>query len=178
MDKRIFYLHEDEWGMITIIPAENLVRSKEIAQEAEEFGKAHFDGFGWTDMYVIPEEKYPLSTRQIPFYELYDLLSELLVPADIVQTGYSSYRESLKYGFAFGEPDGELGAFYREQKDDLVITLHCIPCGTQDVEKVEAFTKILTTHGTRYNLILADWWRKRIINLQDRYEVTHYLQGA
>jgi hypothetical protein len=50
MAEKSFYLHEDEWAMINIITAENLRRTKEIADEAQTFGEEHFDGHCWTEM--------------------------------------------------------------------------------------------------------------------------------
>lgn len=55
MTENIFYLHEDEWAMINVMPAENLSRTKEITKDAQDFGEAHFDGRGWTEIYLIPE---------------------------------------------------------------------------------------------------------------------------
>lgn len=174
MEQRVFYLHEDEWAMITILPAENLSRSKGIAQEANEFSKAHFDGFGWTNIYVIPEEKYPLSERQIPFSELSNLLSPFLAPADIVQTGYSSYRETVKYGFAYISLDDRFSGFYGEQKDGIALYLHLLPGGSRNAEKNIPFVNVLSMLGSKYNLILADWWLHKIVDLRDSDDVMDY----
>ena len=52
--------------MVDIMPIENRAEAAQIADKAEEFGKEHFDGFGYTDLFVIPEPKQPLALRQIP----------------------------------------------------------------------------------------------------------------
>lgn len=85
-----FYLHEDDWGMVNLMPRENLERAREVAQEAEEFGREHFDGVGWTDIYVVPEEKHPIEERRIPLDELRELVGDVLIEAEKVQSGYSS----------------------------------------------------------------------------------------
>jgi hypothetical protein len=174
MDKRVFYLHEDEWGMVQILPSENFTRTVEIAQEANNFGQEHFDGFGWTDMYVIPEEKHPISIRKIPFVELSNLVGNVLSPADIVQSGYSSYRETLKNCFAFGESNSEAGLFYGSQKDGIVVALNFFPCEPGNSGMVAVLTDILVTLGEKYDLILADWWIDAVVRLQSREAVSSY----
>ncbi len=95
-----FYLHEDEWGMISIMPAENLSHSRATAAEAREFGEKHFDGSGWTDIYVLPEEPYPIYARRILLSELQEMFAGFLSPAGRVESGYSSHREAVTGAFA------------------------------------------------------------------------------
>ena len=97
-----FSLHEDDWGMITLLPAENRARTAATAQEAEAFGAAHFDGTSWSAVYVLPEPEHPISERHIPFDELAALVGEGLVPAAAVLSGYSSQREECERCYAFG----------------------------------------------------------------------------
>jgi hypothetical protein len=178
MDERVFYLHEDEWAMIDFLPAENYAESLRIAREAEAFGAEHFDGFGWTDMYVIPKPTVPLASRAIPLDALQTILTERFLPAERVQSGYSTYREDIPNGFAFIEAAQGDEAFYGNQEDGLVKTLHLLPFVGQDETAPTWLIDCLHTLGTTYDLVLADWWQDAIIDLRERDKVVQYLEAA
>ena len=174
----VFYLHEDEWGMVAVLPAENSARALEIAQETDEFGQEHFDGSSWSEVYVIPAEEYRLADRDIPIAELAALLGDRLQPAGKVQSGYSSYVEELPGSFAFGEAATGQGAFYGDAKAGLITTLYVILPDGSVPKNVSLFAEVLSTLGEKYDLILADWWRHHVLDLRDRDAVTRHLRGA
>jgi hypothetical protein len=171
----MFYLHEDECGMVDVLPAENLERSGEIAQKARAFGEEHFDGVGWTEIYVIPEPEHDLSARRISLAELRALIGSRMPEAQHVQSGYSTYREDLENCFAFGEPYSGAGAFYGVLESDIITRLSILPCDASNEDGVALFTLILNTLGEKYNLILADWWHNTIVELSDKEAITRHL---
>jgi hypothetical protein len=174
----VFYMHEDEWGMVAVLPAENSARAVEIAQEAEEFGQEHFDGSSWSEVYVIPAEEYRLADRRIPLAELAELIGGRLPAASKVQSGYSSYVEDLPASFAFGEAYSGSGAFYGDGKDGLITTLYVIPPGSGDPARAALFAQVLSQLGDKYDLILADWWHHHVLDLRDEYAVMRHMQGV
>jgi hypothetical protein len=178
VQKDVFYLHEDEWAMIDLLPSENFEETLRIAREAQTFGEEHFDGFGWTDVYVIPKPTYPFSLRILPLHELQGLLRERFLAASIVQSGYSTYRETLPDCFAFVEAEKADGAFYGDQKNGLVTRLHLLPCNEENRDRRTCFTEILYTLGVKYDLVLADWWNHSIIDLRERNMVVQYLEAS
>jgi hypothetical protein len=173
-----FYLHEDEWGMITLLPAENRKQAAATAQEAEAFGAAHFDGTGWTDMYVLPEPEHRISERHIPFDELQALVEKGLVPAQAVLSGYSSYQEECERCYAFGRAYEGGGAFYGYHDGGTVMDLHVVCPDSDNAAAVAFFTERLLDLGQRYDLILVDWWQDRIVELRDPAAVAAYLRDA
>lgn len=176
-EPRIFWLHEDEWGMIDILPAENFASALQTAHEAEEFGKAHFDGFGWTDMYVIPEAKIPLAQRNIALPEIRALAQEHLSEADQVESGIRPGEISGKDGtFAFVAEDKS--ALYGDSRDNIVQYLCMLPPGRVSEASETYWTSALLSLGTRHQLILADWWDKRLVDLSDHDAVVRYLRGT
>ena len=178
MQERVFYLHEDEWAMIEFLPAENSAEFRQTVHSAQAFGEEHFDGFGWTDIYVFPQPMYPFSLRAIPLNELKALLTERFRPADIVQSGYSSYREAQLDGFAFVEAEKADGAFYGYQKNGLVTTLYLHPFNGSSSGIITLFAEILYILGSKYDLVLADRWRSTLVDLKERKEVVEYLKTA
>lgn len=178
MQQRVFYLHEDEWAMIDLLPSENFEELLRTARAAQAFGEEHFDGSGWTDMYVIPRPTYPLSLRSLPFNDLQAMLKQRFLQAGIVQSGYSSYREELPDCFAFVEAEKADGAFYGDQKNGLVMRLHLLPCNEEKRDSIACFVDILYTLGVKYDLVLADWWNDKIIDLRERNMIVQYLEAS
>lgn len=175
MQQDVFYLHEDEWAMIDLLPSENFEELLRTARAAQSFGEEHFDGFGWTDMYVVPSPTYPLSLRALPFNELQNLLRERFRQARSVQSGYSTYREACPESFAFVEAEKADGAFYGDQENGLVIRLHLLPCNKENQSSIAYFVDILHILGTKYDLVLADWWNHTIIDLREKNLIVAYL---
>jgi hypothetical protein len=175
---RTFSLHEDDWGMITLLPAENQGQAEATAQEAAAFGAAHFDGTSWSDVYVLPEPEHPISERRIPFDALHTLVAEGLVPAEAVLSGYTSQWEECPRCYAFGAGYGGSGALYGYQAGGIVMDLHVIPPHSDNAAAVAFFTERLLELGQRYNLILVDWWQDRIVALRDPAAVAAYLRDA
>src|SRR5688572_17138548 len=152
--------------MVAVLPAENSARSLEIAQEADEFSRAHYDGFSWSDVYVIPTEEYRLADRRITLVELAELLGGRLPAASRVESGYSIHVEDLPSTFAFGEAYSGSGAFYGDAKGGMITTLYVIPPDRDDRARVAFFSQVLTVLGNKYNLILADCWHHHVLDLR------------
>ncbi len=117
----VFYLHEDDWGMASLVPHENLTFLHEERDRIGAFSAAHFDGVAWTDIYIRSDEPSPIFIRQMPYARLVELFGVLLPTATSVETGYSSYREPCPGCFAFGKPYDF--ALYGSIKDDIVTEL-------------------------------------------------------
>jgi hypothetical protein len=173
-DSGVFFLHEDEWGMIDLLPVENFDASAHIAQEAEEFGKAHFDGFGWTDLYVIPAPKVQLAVRNIPLAEVRAMASDYLPEAEHVETGIQPGEIHSEHGFAFG--DTSKGFLYGEQAEGIVQYLCFVPPEREDDESARFWAAAFMALGTSYRLMLADWWQKKLVDLSDSDAVARYLR--
>ena len=176
-EPRIFWLHEDEWAMIDILPAENFASAQQIAHEAEEFGNAHFDGLGWTGMFVIPAAKIPLAQRNVPLSEIRALAQGYLPEAERVESGIRPGEISCDNGsFAFAAESK--GAFYGEERDGIVQYLCMLPPERVDEAFMTFWASALATLGTTHHLILADWWNKRLIDLGNRDAIVRYLHGT
>lgn len=178
----VFFLHEDEWGMIDIMPIENRAESMQTADTAEEFAKEHFDGFGYTDIFVIPEPKHPLASRQIPLGFIRTLVTPHLMEAAKVESGTHPGEilpEAFRYtgplkSFAFG--DDHLGALYGNHLQGVIQYLHLIPPDVKDEANRASWLSTLTTLGSAYRLMLSDWWIKVTVDLSDAAAVTAYLR--
>jgi hypothetical protein len=178
----VFFLHEDEWGMVDIMPIENRAEAAQIADKAEEFGKEHFDGFGYTDIFVIAEPRQPLASRQIPLDFIRTLVTPRLAEATRVESGIHPGEvlpEAFRYtgplkSFAFG--DDNLGALYGNHLEGVIDHLHLIPHEVRDDANRAFWQTTLTTLGSTYRLMLSDWWIKVSVDLADVAAVQEYLR--
>jgi hypothetical protein len=172
----VFYLHEDEWGMVSMLPHENLAFLHEERERLDAFSDAHFDGSGWTDIYIRSEEPSPITIRAIPYVRLAEIFGSLLPAADRVETGYSTYREPCPGCFAFGKTYGL--AIYGSVQDGTVTELYLsLPHLPIDAALRQGLVTALCALGMEYTLVLMDWYRSLIINLADQAAVDRYLSG-
>jgi hypothetical protein len=170
----VFYLHEDDWGMTELLPAENLAFLHEERERLDTFSTAHFDGTAWTDIYARSEEPTPITSRAIPSTRLAELFSRLLPAAERVETGYSSYREPCPGCFAFGEPYDF--ALYGRVKDGIVTALSlCMHAPSFDAALRQELAIALASLGREYRLVLVDWRRGLLVDLADQAGVERYL---
>jgi hypothetical protein len=171
---KVFYLHEDDWGMISLVPSENLAFLHEEQERLDQFSAAHFDGSGWTDIYVRSEEPTPVTVRAIPYTRLVEIFGRLLPVAERVETGYSSYREPCPGCFAFGKPYDF--ALYGSSKDGTVTELSLsMQTPSLDVAFRQKLATALGVLGREYRLVVVDWQRSQIVDLGDLVAVERYL---
>ena len=163
-----FDLHEDEWGMIDLIPEENRAHAQSVVGEAAAHAAAHPapDGVGYTAVYVAPEPLCPLSMRALTVSGLAGLLGSRWRRVARVRSGYASHREDLAGAYAF--TDG-LHVLYGNHSDGLLTTLHLHP-GDWD----EVLIDTLHALGQGLRLILLDLWRDRVVELSSREATAAY----
>jgi hypothetical protein len=182
----LFYLHEDEWGMIAILPAENAAWVEGTAREAERASRENFAGLVeiaggqipvYNDIYVVPEEEQPISSRAITLDYLRALLAHTWHEAERVETGYSTHVEEAKNAFAFGKAYGDTGSFYGSHRDGTITHLNITRPDHGNAEMVEAFRAALARLGAEHDLMLVDWWRNSALDLRDAAGINAYLAG-
>jgi hypothetical protein len=159
MDGGVFYLHEDDWGMLDIVPVENLFQSATVAKEADAHAEAHRapDGIGWTELYELPAPTMGIGERAIAVEALGQLLGPGWRRAARVESGYSSFREHRPSAFAL--TDGA-NWFYGTVADGIVGSLHL---RDRSVETLDALVRL----AQRHRLILNDWWQHVVVDLSN-----------
>jgi hypothetical protein len=163
--------------MVELLPAENMAEREAAAKDAKQFGQDHFTGAGWTDVYIIPEARHSIAERHIPLSDLRTLVASWLPEADIVQSGYCTFVETLQHSFAFGNTASRTGVFYGTYEGSTITHLNIIAPDEEVEAKLTQFAEALCAFAQRYNLILVDWWSDTIVDLRDRAAVTSYLHG-
>lgn len=166
-----FYLHEDEWGMTSLEPIENLANRQGVVSEAAAHSAAHRapDGIGWTAMYVAPDSPISIATRAITVDALAAALGPTYLRATQVVSGYSSFREIVDNGFALLWIDSRHeNVFYGTESDGVITSLAISRPGA-------AIADTLYALGTTYRLLLCDLWTDVTFALSDRAELDAFL---
>lgn len=167
-----FYLHEDEWGMIELLPRENSAERREMVIEAQAHGEAHRapGGIGWTEIFVAPTAAVQLGVRNINLAAMAELLGPDWQRYARVTSGYSSYVEDCPSSYAFRGPrgDGYKNVVYGTFKDDVVTSICVTRCGP-------TLAPVLFKLGTTFQLILCDLWSDVVIDLADQVAIARYV---
>ena len=173
---RDFYLHEDEWGMVSLDPSEVAADRTRVVDEARAHGEAARapGGIGYTSIYVAPPAPVELSVRGITRLALDEVLRPAFVPFDRVISGYSD-RETVATAFALHRRDAADGdpsdlpedVFYGTVRDGVVCSL-CVTRATP------ALADALHRLGTRFRLVLTDLWSDTVVDLADREAVERW----
>jgi hypothetical protein len=163
-----FYLHEDDWAMIDLLPVEDRPHAEASAREAEAFAEAHRapGGAGWTAMYVVPAPPNGIAARALDLPSLGALLGPAWHAYDGIDSGYSSYREEI--GSAYALTDGHSVLYGNVDGRGLITGLHLHgpdPASAADLVRA----------GAALRLILVDHWSDQVIDLADRPRVEEYL---
>jgi hypothetical protein len=166
-----FFLHEDEWGMIDLIPAENHAHALSVVSEATAHGEAHRapDGVGYTAMYVAPEPLCPLCTRTLSVASLAALLGTGWQQVPRVASGYSSFREELANAYAFTDGNHVL---YGSHQAGMLTTLH-LHLGEASLALIDTLHAL----GQGLRLILLDLFRDRVVDLGSREAIGQYVDA-
>lgn len=161
------FVHEDDWGMISLVPAENRADRIAVVEAARTHGEAHRapDGLGWTAMAIAPSPPTELDVRKITLATLGAVLGTSWRPVARLTTGYSSYREDVATGYAFQLPDGP--ALYGCVVDGVISQLHITQISHSAADALHQL-------GSMFGLILCDLWSDQVVELAGRSAVDAY----
>ncbi len=166
-----FHLHEDDWGMIELVPRENSAGRRTMVQDAAAHREAHraADGAGWTEIFQAPAAKVSIEIRGIRLSALADALGADWRRCTRVRSGYSPHYEDCGNAFAF-RPPAEHGwcVIYGTFRDDVVTSLYVTYC---ELPIMPALHRL----GTMFELILCDLWQDIVVDLADAAALTRYM---
>lgn len=168
------YFHEDYYCQIELLPTENSNELKTENKTIDEFAKEHFDGNGFTDIYVRDEQKVKTSERNIQLDEFDHFVISLgFQKMRNVYSGYSSYRETCQNTNAYSIDGAYIFCDY-ENRVLKNIWLHGFRFN-KDSSFIKEMTEGLFQIGKRWKLTLNDWDLKENINLKDKSEIELYI---
>ncbi|HEU0034888.1 MAG TPA: hypothetical protein VFQ53_29890 [Kofleriaceae bacterium] len=161
----VFYLHEDEWGMIALEPVEALAERQQVVDEARTHAEAHQAQPG-SSIYVAPRSPVTIATRAITLAALRAALPDHRVVGS-VHSEFLDYPGTSLVPFALGLDAVVLyGLVDGEHVAQLAITECKKPMGV-----------MLHRLGMTFRLLLCDLWRNVVVDLADRLAVERYVSS-
>lgn len=170
MSDTLFY-HEDDYCMIELTPRENVQALKEESDTISVLADKNFHGGGYKDMHVIKENRVKLHVRKISPADLETIIDKTgFKKAFVVTSGYGqTYREKKRNTFGFGKG---YAAIYYSVRDNVVDRIWFKKIRSLDKQKT---VSCLSEIGEKWDLLLMDWFKTRMVDLSDNMDIETYL---
>lgn len=169
------YFHEDSHCMIELIPESALPECKAEMDQISEFSKAHWDGTGWTDIYVREDQTGFMESLQIGKLQLESVLEPFLTRYDTVYTGYSTYREECPDMTGWG--DGTESVLFAQYNKERVVNALWFSEGCFPVQDPKRWLSVIEALNALYPFHLADWYWDVRIECRNKEVLRSYLIG-
>jgi hypothetical protein len=169
------YFHEDFYYQVELLPTSALESSAREMGDINAFSAAHWDGYGWTDIYVRQDQSNHLRSLGISIDTIAAALDPILDPVDEVYTGYSTHRELCNNTRGWAVPCGT--ALLADFNDSGVVEHLWIvnePPNSEDVEQFRRALKSLNDYG---DFFIADWNLSIALSCKDDDKLVRYLSG-
>jgi len=158
-------IHEEDFRQIELIPAENFDYAKEEFERIRKFAEEHFDGNGWTEMYLRDEPPTKLTERQISFFDLI---------GPFVQDKFRLV--DMRF---IGQPLSKPNPALQKNQFSFFLSLNnrwveAIYFNKQPLEAQPGIESIVFL-SKKYDLILVDWWRLVAVDTRFREETEQYV---
>jgi hypothetical protein len=168
------YMMEDDYCQIEIIPRSNYEHALKQAYAHAEFGRAHFNGVGFTAIQERETNSFPTTQLSINIQdvEVYLLAHNFQRIQKISYSGggYINYKEGITR--AYGTTAFTL---WTEVRNDIIQNFWITGYGSEQEERKSEALETLIFLGNTYNLILVDWNADKVIDLTKPDEVKAYL---
>lgn len=171
----VLHMWEDDYLMVELLPKENLEFIKNETKRIDEFGQAHFDVTGFTDITVIEEKPIKTNVRQIPISQVEQILSKTdlhrvekvvmqgvgLLEGDKAPLGYGSNR----FAVIIEDKSGVL--------ENIWIT------GNTETDQERQYLKQgLQEIGKQFDFIGVDWFKSEYYDLNDEKQIEEYIKNS
>lgn len=174
MEKNAVFFHEDIYCQVEFVPRENIFYLKKENENISIFGEGHFEGSGYTDMYIREANPVDISVRNISVERFEGFLQGIgLIRAGAVY--YLHTTRTIKSEGTIGYNLGRATVFIAH-KEETVTAFWIDNFRFHQDDAVKADLKeVLSAIGHEYNLVLNDWDLHKIIDLQDGLQIDKYL---
>lgn len=169
------FFHEDDYCQVEVLPA--LARGYCLAEmgRIDHCAEAHWDGTGFTDMYLRGKPPVPLASLGSTLAQWASALGPLAPRFNQVLTGYSSYREPCPSVVGWGFSDGE--AVFAVVSGAGAVGPVSLSLNGITAERVRLWSRLLRSLPFAAELLIADWSASRVVLLADEPALEAYLQG-
>ncbi len=169
------YFHEDDYCQVEVLPASARTYCLVEMGRIDEFAKAHWDGTGFTDMYIRRQAPVSLVSLGTTLAEWESAIGPLVPRFTQVLTGYSSYRESCPSVVGWGLSDGQ--AVFASVGEAKAVGPVWLSLNGVTAERVGLWARLLRSLPRAPELLIADWSASQVVVLADVPALEAYLQG-
>ena len=143
--------------------------------EIDEFANEHFDGTGFTDVYVRDEQKIKTSDRNINLIDFEQFIVSLgFQKMRNVYSGYGNYKEKCQNTNAYSI---DRATIFCDYENRLIKNIWLDGFRFNNESKFgKEMTEGLFQIGKQWNLTLNDWDLTERINLKDKSEIELYIK--
>lgn len=168
-----FCMIEDNYLMIEFVPEENLTFIKKETERIDEFSKAHFNGFGFSEITPIGQKTINTLDKQ------YDIESVISV---IQESGMKKIEKfsMLDVGILEGE-EAPLGfgennyAIMCNEKDGILEDIW-FEGKAENEEEFQQIINTIYTLGKVFDLVLVNWFNSSYCTIKDRVALDSYVR--
>ena len=156
-----FYFHEDEYCQIEYLPKENMTSVSKMAIDISKHSEEHFDGTGWTGVFVRSGFPTPTKNKNYSVTEFVSFLkSQGFDEHRRVTTGYGQTVILCRNTRAFKNLSIDI-CFDYENDNVKNIWENSAPYKADR----DAYKKFLLAISEKYNFLLADWWKTVVVDI-------------
>lgn len=169
----ILHLWEDDYAMIELIPAENLVAARDEGKRIYEFGEKHRDGLGFSDITVINEMPIKTIEKKVSFSNVLGIFQSTgLKPITEVVHQYVGLKKSDNPPFGFGTE--KFGILLEEHEGNVNRIWFT---GRTEDEVVKNNLKTgLSEFCSTYEFIGVDWYNGNVFDLRDEKQLYDFIE--
>lgn len=166
------FMNGDTLWLRELFPKAKLEIYKAEMEKLIRFSKENFNGVGWKNIKTLPN-----------LGNVYDCKISLPALRSSVfskWTDYGSFDTDDVLGQEFTVKDSFVFAYndklfvYGISMDDVIVEL-CVDYTFLDIQLIEVMSTVLYGLGVKYNLMLADWRSKDIVDMSNKKDVIKYL---
>lgn len=166
MTERAIHIHEDDWGMRSVIPLAALREaSTDMVRSIEAAKRNHApDGVGWTDVHVIAEPSTDFAATDLRLADASAALGSLMPRIrKFTATATAGFDTTKRDPWGSYEEDAHCYGFDAtcyiklEPEGDLVKTIW-FECRTTEPERLSALRRALVAIDALVPSAIADYW--------------------
>jgi len=165
-----FYFHEDEYCQIEYLPKENMTSVSKMAIDISKHSEEHFDGKGWTGVFVRSGFPTPTKSKNYSAHEFADFLkSHGFDEYPRVTTGYGQTVILCHNTRAFKNLSIDICFDY---ENDIVKNIW-ETTGPYKTDQ-DVYKKFLLAVAEKYNFLVADWWKTVVVDISVPKNIDKY----
>ena len=171
----ILHMWKDDHLMIELLPKDNLEFILKESKRIDEFGKAHFDGNGFTAITEIGEAPIKTINKQIDFNSAAKIFEEngmAKIEKVVYQNAGLLTDEEVPFGFGSNK-----FALLLDNENDILKYIWTTG-RIEDDELKKQFANGLSDFAKKYDFIAVDWFKSEFYDLHNENGISEFIKNS